>query len=336
MTHVPVLRDAACGVLEPRDGGVYIDGTFGGGGYTRALLDMADTIVVAIDRDPDAVAEGQDLAAQYGARLHLVRGRFADMAALAEAAGYDRIDGIVLDLGVSSMQFDRAGRGFAFSQDGPLDMRMGQEGVSADTLLNRADPDLLARIIAVYGEEKRARAIARAIVAHRHGGELTRTGQLADVVCGVVRRAADGVHPATRTFQALRIYLNDELGELLRALQAAEKLLRPEGRLAVVTFHSLEDRMVKRFFARRTGRAGRVSRHIPPRATLPPSFAELPATTLPRRGRTPDDAEIAANPRARSARLRAAARTHAAPIDDIDGLMPRRAPHLADFRKGAA
>jgi len=310
--------------LQPRDGGLYVDGTCGAGGYARAVLEAADCAVVAIDRDPRALAEAAPLQAAFGPRMTLVEGCFGDMAAHVHASGHRQVDGIMLDLGVSSMQLDEAARGFSFMQDGPLDMRMSSDGLSAEQLLNDADPNLLANIIAVYGEERRARAIARAIEKRRGQARLTRTGELVDVVCGVLGGPRPRQsHPATRTFQALRIYLNDELGELMQGLSAAEALLAPGGRLVVVTFHSLEDRMVKRFIAARSGRVGRPSRHMPELAGPRPSFSE------PIRKPVVAGAdELAVNPRARSAKLRVAVRTDAPVIDGLDDVLPARAPRL--------
>lgn len=306
--HIPVLLNEVIDVLSPRDGEVFIDGTFGAGGHTRALLEAADCAVVAIDRDPDAIHAARDLQKQFGDRLMMSQGCYGDMRQLAAAHGIDRVDGVALDLGVSSMQLDRPGRGFSFSQDGPLDMRMGQDGPSAADIVNTLDEKLLARIIALYGEERKARAIARAIGRLRGGAAISRTAELADLVSRTVGQPSgpQKTHPATRTFQALRIYVNDELGELVRGLEASENMLAEGGRLAVVTFHSLEDRIVKKFLARRTGRAGRPSRHLPDTRTPAPSFSELT-----RRGVKPSENEVSANPRARSARLRGGVRTGA-------------------------
>lgn len=304
--HVPVLLAEVIAVLRPRDGAIFVDGTFGGGGYSRALLDAARCHVWAIDRDPRAIAGGQALALSYSHRLNLVEGRFGDMDRLLAARGVTRVDGVALDIGVSSPQIDEPARGFSFRFDGPLDMRMGDSGPTAADVVNGLDEAELADVIHRYGEERHARRIARAIVAARRTGPITRTLQLAEIVRGAVRRAADGIDPATRTFQALRIYVNDEIGELTRGLAAAERLLAPGGRLAVVSFHSLEDREVKDFLRARSGGA-RASRHLPhARAARAPSFV-----LLGRRATRPSEAEIARNPRARSARLRAAERTAA-------------------------
>lgn len=309
--HVPVLLNEVVDALQPRDGGRYVDGTFGAGGYTTAMLDRADCQVIAIDRDPDAIGVGRALAERYAPRLRLIEGRFGDMADLLSAEGVDDVDGVALDLGVSSMQLDEPERGFSFAQDGPLDMRMGAEGLTASDLVNALPERDLAAILSTLGEEKRARAIARAIVARRAEAPIARTGELADIVARVLGRRHDETkHPATRTFQALRLYLNEELLELARGLSAAEHLLKPKGRLAVVTFHSLEDRIAKRFFAARSTPAPRASRHLPEQggATFLPSFR-----LLNRRPLSPSKDEIRLNPRARSARLRAGERTDAPP-----------------------
>lgn len=320
--HISVLLNEVVAALSPQVGEVHVDGTFGAGGYSRALLQAADCAVIAIDRDPDTRRHAKKLKAEFGERLHYVSGCFGDMATALQQAGFSAVDGITLDLGVSSMQLDEAERGFSFMRDGPLDMRMSQTGDSAAELLNVAEIDLLSDIIAVYGEEKRARAIAKAIITRRKVAPFVRTGDLVDVVCSVLGKPRFGkTHPATRTFQALRIYLNDELGELLRGLQAAEQVLKPGGRLAIVTFHSLEDRMVKKFFAPRTGRAGRPSRHQPDIAMPAPSFSEPPMRSVKARAE-----EIDVNPRARSARLRVAIRTDAPAFAANSDLMPKRAP----------
>ena len=308
--HRPVMLREVLEVLNPRDGGIYVDGTFGAGGYSRALLDAANCSVWGVDRDPDAIAAGAPLVDRYPG-LSLVTGRFGDMAALLRARGVDAADGIALDIGVSSMQLDRRERGFSFRADGPLDMRMEKQGESAADVVNDRDEHELANIIHDYGEERRARAIARAIVAARAQSPITGTLQLAEIVRGAFGgKSAAGIDPATRTFQALRIYVNDELGELDRGLLAAEALLRPGGRFAVVTFHSLEDRRVKRFLRLRSGRSPQQSRHRPHRPAgwrdPEPSFHLLPGN-----GTAPTGDEVRANPRARSARLRAAERTAA-------------------------
>lgn len=309
--HIPVLLPQVIEALQPKDGGIYIDGTFGAGGYTRAILDAADCIVVAIDRDRSAIEAARDAFNEDAERLTLAEGTFGDMETLADRAGYAQVDGIALDLGVSSMQLDTPERGFSFNHDGPLDMRMSPSGPSAADVVNTLSQGDLARVISVYGEERRAKAIARAIVAKRDDAEISRTAELADIVTGVLgRRPGQAKHPATRTFQALRIFVNSELDELVAGLMAAERLLREGGRFAVVTFHSLEDRVVKRFFSARANPPSRPSRHLPlgDEKLHQPSFR-----LLKRRPTAPDDAETSANPRARSARLRAGERT-AAPV----------------------
>ena len=303
--HIPVLlRDVVDGLAVKRDGR-YIDGTFGAGGYSKAILEAAPGVrVLAIDRDPDAIARGYVLVDHFAGRLTLCEGRFSGMAKLAAAFGFASCQGVTLDIGVSSMQIDQAERGFSFRFDGPLDMRMEQAGDSAADLVNQLPEEKLANLIYLYGEERRSRAIARAIVAARREAPITRTKMLADLVARVVRSAPDDIHPATRTFQALRIAVNDELGELERALEAAEKVLAPGGRLAIVTFHSLEDRIVKRFLTERAGRAAAPSRHAPEEMRNTATFNLI--------GRKPvvaNDEECARNPRARSAKLRVAERT---------------------------
>ena len=295
--------------LAPKDGGIYVDGTFGAGGHARLLLERAQTTVYAIDRDLSAIRDGKALQEAFGDRLVLIEGRFSDMIDLMASAGVERVDGILLDIGVSSMQLDDGGRGFSFAHDGPLDMRMAGRGVSAADVVNTLDEAVLKRLLRVLGEERRAHAVVRAIAAARARAPITRTGELAAIVEKAVgRRPGERISPATRTFQALRIYVNGELGELAAGLVAAEQLLRPGGRLAVLTFHSLEDRIVKRFLKERSGSTGRPSRHSPPIEQQPATFIEI----LPG-GVTAAAGEIAANPRARSARLRAAERTAAAP-----------------------
>jgi 16S rRNA (cytosine1402-N4)-methyltransferase len=306
--HVPVLVSAMLAHLRPCDGGLYIDGTFGAGGYARAILEAAHCRVVAIDRDPHAIAGGVGLKQQYGDRLTLAEGRFGDMEQIVYARAPAAADGVVLDLGVSSMQLDEVQRGFSFQSDGPLDMRMEGRGPSAADLVNSLDERDLADLLFRLGEERRSRAIAREIVAVRHQQPITRTRQLADAIVRVFGgRKAEGKHPATRTFQALRIAVNDELGELGRGLAAAERLLQPRGRLVAVTFHSLEDRIVKRFLAARAGSRKSGSRHFPVNLDVrPPSFRIINPKPI-----SPSEEEIAANPRARSAKLRAGERTSA-------------------------
>ena len=309
--HIPVMLSEVIEALDPRDGKHFIDGTFGAGGYSRGLLESARCTVLAIDRDPHSEKFARALEERFPGRLKFVLGRYAEMREIAEREGIAAVDGVALDLGVSSMQLDEPERGFSFSQDGPLDMRMGGEGPTASDLLNALPGRDLAAILSTLGEEKRARSIARAIVARRAEAPITRTAELADIVARVLgRKHDDPKHPATRTFQALRLYLNEELLELARGLSAAEHLLKPKGRLAVVTFHSLEDRIAKRFFAARSTPAPRASRHLPEqgRSTFLPSFR-----LLNRRPLSPSKDEIRLNPRARSARLRAGERTDAPP-----------------------
>jgi 16S rRNA (cytosine1402-N4)-methyltransferase len=306
--HVPVLLDAVLAALAPRDGAVYVDGTFGAGGYSAALLAAAQCRVLGIDRDPAAVRSGAALAERHPGRLTLIEGRFGDMERLVGEMAPGPIAGVALDLGLSSMQLDHAERGFSFRHDGPLDMRMGGGGESAAELVARLSEAELTDLISSLGEERFARRIARTIVAARQRSPIRRTGELADIVRAAIPTREPGLDPATRTFQALRIAVNDELGELDRGLAGAEKLLLPGGRLAVVSFHSLEDARVKSFLRQRSGAVG-TSRHAPPApGTPPPSFR-----LLGRRAIRPSAEEIARNPRARSARLRAAERTAASP-----------------------
>ena len=302
--HVPVMLDEVLAALAVRRDGLYLDATFGGGGYARAILEAGAGRLLGLDRDPAAVARGRRLAAADN-RFAMLEGRFGDMQDLLAEAGVERLDGIVLDLGLSSDQLADASRGFAFAADGPLDMRMSGHGRSAAEVVDEADEATLADILFRYGEERAARRIARAIVERRRRAPLRTTRELAELVAGVPGTAAGRIDPATRTFQALRIHVNDELGELERALPAAERLLVPGGRLVVVAFHSLEDRIVKRFLAERSGRTPRPSRHMP-EAGLPSEPA--PFRLLSRQAVRPRPEEIAGNPRARSARLRAAER----------------------------
>lgn len=307
--HLPVMLAEVMAALAPVPGGIYVDGTFGAGGYTRAIL-AAGASVIAIDRDPTAIAGGAPLVAASAGRLTLVEGRFSDLAAIAADHGHERVDGVVLDVGVSSMQLDDAARGFSFRFDGPLDMRMGGDGPSAADLVNRLEPRDLARVIAVLGEEKKSRAVAMAIARARETAPIAGTAALAEIVARAVgHRHTDKIHPATRTFQALRIFANRELDELAAALAASERVLAPGGRLVVVAFHSLEDRIVKRFLTERSEIRPRGSRHLPEAAAPEPSFELLARGAL-----APGDAEVETNPRARSARLRAARRTSAPPL----------------------
>jgi 16S rRNA (cytosine1402-N4)-methyltransferase len=312
--HVPVLLDEVMAGLAVVPGETHVDGTFGAGGYTKAILEKGAARVYAFDRDPDAITEGETLAASSGGRLTLVPERFSRMRQALSARNVEAVDGVTLDIGVSSMQLDRAERGFSFQADGPLDMRMGRDGESAADFLNHAPEEEIADVIYRYGEEPRSRRIARAIVAAR---PVERTGQLAEIV-----REALGWHagmkkdPATRTFQAIRIHLNEELQELEGGLEAAEQVLKPGGRLAVVTFHSLEDRMVKRFLKERSGDLPSGSRHLPQRVDAAPA-PSFEAVAKPVRA---GEAEVNVNPRARSATLRVARRTSASPWASREGM----------------
>jgi len=301
--HVPVLLDEVIGALELQAGDTAVDGTFGAGGYARAMLAVGVGRVIGFDRDPDAIAEGRSLVPDP--RLTLVEERFSQMDRVLAERGIGPVDAIALDIGVSSMQLDRPERGFAFSADGPLDMRMDQSGPTAAEFLNHAQEADIARVIRDYGEEPRARTIARAIVAAR---PIERTAELAAIVRRAVGyRQGQKSDPATRTFQAIRIHLNAELDELEQGLEAAERSLKPGGRLAVVTFHSLEDRIVKRFFRERSGGTPAGSRHRPERVDpKEPTFFRVAKPV------SPSERELAANPRSRSARLRSAVRTQAA------------------------
>ena len=302
--HLPVLLNEMLAALAIRPDGVYLDATFGGGGYSRAILAAGAGRLYGLDRDPGAVATGNRLAAERR-EFAMLEGRFGDMVADLAAAGVQRLDGIVLDLGLSSVQLDDPSRGFSFAADGPLDMRMSRQGLSAAELVNEIDEATLATILYRYGEERAARRIARAIVERRRRAPLTRTRELAAVVAGAIGRHGGRIDPATRTFQALRIYLNEELDELERALAAAEGLLAPGGRLVTVAFHSLEDRLVKQFLAARSGDLPRPSRHLPEPPGVPEAARFRPLFRHPVR---PTAEEVRANPRARSARLRAAER----------------------------
>ncbi len=298
--HIPVLLRPLLEAVAPVQG-VWLDGTFGAGGYARGLLEAGAAHVIGVDRDPLAFELAAPWRAGYGDRLTLVEGRFSELDQLAG----QELDGVTLDLGVSSMQLDRADRGFSFQKDGPLDMRMGQSGVSAEDIVNEASEAVLADILFHYGEERAARRIAKAIVSARLNNRIKTTLQLADIIVGVMPRQKPGQsHPATRSFQAIRIAVNDEFRELVDGLEAAERALRPGGKLAVVTFHSIEDRVVKRFLADRASTGGGGSRHAPEAAARQPTFKLTPKRAIP-----PADDELVANPRARSARLRVATRT---------------------------
>ncbi len=306
--HTPVLLAEVLQALAPRDGGIYLDGTFGGGGYAEAILNHAACTLYAIDRDPAAIARGAALAARFPGRLHLLQGSFGDMLSLLQQAGIQALDGVVLDLGVSSYQIDDPARGFSFRADGPLDMRMSASGPTAADLVNTLPEAELADTLYQLGEERASRRVARAIVAARAEAPITTTGRLAAVIRSVLPPDKSGHHPATRSFQALRIRVNDELGEIERALDQTVRLLAPGGRLVVVSFHSLEDRIVKRFMIAASGRLPAPSRHDPaglvPRGAA--SFRLLSANAV-----RPGAVETAANPRARSSRLRAMQRLSA-------------------------
>jgi 16S rRNA (cytosine1402-N4)-methyltransferase len=297
--HIPVLRSEALGALTLRPGGIYVDGTFGAGGYTKEILaGFPDITVFAFDRDPNAIRDGEALVQASGHRLKLIEAPFSTMG----EQGLPQVDGVVLDIGVSSMQFDQAERGFSFRNDGPLDMRMAQDGPTAADIVNFESEERLADIIYNFGEERQSRTLARGIVAARKAAPIISTRQLSDIITKIIWPRPNEIHPATRTFQALRIAVNDELGELARSLYAAERILKPGGALAVVTFHSLEDRIVKQFFASRSGKVGG-SRHQP----ITTSVATF--NTPGKWPCTPQQDEIDFNPRARSAKLRAGIRT---------------------------
>ena len=310
--HVPVLISEVIDALKPKPGAVIVDGTFGAGGYTQCILEEGAE-VIAIDRDPTAIQAGRAMEALFPGRLHLVESRFSalDQAVASVQGAGCKVDGVVLDIGVSSMQIDEAERGFSFQKDGPLDMRMSANGPSAADAVNRLKTGDLARIFNFLGEERHAGRIARMIDKRRTAQPFTRTLDLANAIESLIgRNPKDRIHPATRVFQALRVYVNDELGELARALLAAERVLKPDGRLVVVTFHSLEDRMVKRFFADRAGGSAG-SRHMPETHVRQPSFIPAVKGAV---GPTVEEEER--NPRARSAKLRAGVRTENPPLED--------------------
>lgn len=310
--HIPVLLTSILDQIGPVRG-AWLDGTFGAGGYTRALLDAGADCVYGIDRDPEVFVRARDWADEYGERLFLVQGEFANLDQLAQENGADRLDGVVLDIGVSSMQIDQADRGFSFMKDGPLDMRMSQSGTSAADIVNLAEEADIADVLFQFGEERASRRIARNIVKARKIAPILTTGQLVEIVEGSLPRSKPGhAHPATRTFQALRIAVNDELGQLVKGLMAAERILAEGGLLVVVTFHSLEDRIVKRFIQARSGGGGGGNRHQPEQAAVAPRFRKVT-----RRAVGPTEQEMAANPRSRSAKLRVAVRTDE-PAGDID------------------
>jgi 16S rRNA (cytosine1402-N4)-methyltransferase len=323
--HIPVLGREAIEHLAPRQRGIYVDATFGGGGYSRAILGVPGTRVIGIDRDRTAIAGGFSLVERSEGRLTLVEDRFSNLAEICAAHGVDAVDGVVMDVGVSSMQLDQAGRGFSFRLDGPLDMRMGQAGPTAADVVAKASESDLADIVYLFGEERHSRKVARAIVAAREVAPITTTRALADLVARVVRSKPGDIHPATRTFQGLRIFVNEELEELETALAAAERVLKPGGRLVVVSFHSLEDRIVKNFLIQRA-KAGGGSRHLPEVAQAVPSFQ-----LLTRRPVVAGEQEVAHNPRARSAKLRAAERTEAAAHAEGE---PSSWPTLSDVMRG--
>ena len=303
--HLPVLEREMVAAMAPKAGETLLDGTFGAGGYTRALLNEADCKVVAMDRDPSVAVTAAKLSNEFPGRFCFVAGTFGEMVELLAAQGIQRIDGIVLDIGVSSMQIDQAERGFSFQKDGPLDMRMSSDGKSAADIVNHYSEAELADILYYYGEERRSRGIARAICTARELAPITGTLQLASIVRKAHGHIAPGKDAATRTFQALRIAVNDELGQLQKALESAEALLTEGGRLIVVTFHSLEDRVVKQFFQSRSGELPGVSRHVPVSAETPrtPTFFAGSHRLV-----KPSEEEVRSNPRARSAKLRVAIR----------------------------
>lgn len=313
-SHIPVLLDPIMAAIAPVNG-VWLDGTFGAGGYTRALLDAGAERVLAVDRDPEVFQRAEFWANQYGARLVMIAGEFGQLDLLAARQGGQPLDGVVLDIGVSSMQIDQPERGFSFMQDGPLDMRMSQSGTSAADIVNTADEKTLADILFHYGEERASRRVARTIINKRKIAPITTTLQLAEIISACLPRPKPGqVHPATRSFQALRIAVNDELRQLVDGLSAAERALKPGGILAVVTFHSLEDRIVKRFLQARSGDGPKGNRFAPELEIDEPRFERMTKKAV-----TASDSEMAGNPRARSAKLRMARRL-SAPAGEVDAI----------------
>lgn len=331
--HIPVMAKEVLEALAPKEGGVYVDATFGAGGYTRAILKAADCTVYGFDRDPNAIARAEGWAGEFGEKLKLINRPFAEMEEALAEAGVDAVDGVVFDLGVSSMQLDEAERGFSFRQEGPLSMRMDGGRPDAGDVVAKADAKELAAIFKTYGEEKKSGQIARAIVVERDRAPIRTTTALAAIAEKAAPvRGQSKIHPATRIFQALRIFVNDELGQLITGLRAAERLLRPAGRLVVVTFHSLEDRIVKRFFAARIPAQPAASRHAPPSEIAPAAFENLYAKAL-----APSDEETASNPRARSAKLRAGIRLEGPASAFADAILELRGGvALEKFKEGRA
>lgn len=306
--HIPVLLDEVLDVLSPEDGKVYVDGTFGAGGYTRAILNAAECTVYAIDRDDTVQPYADALKKEFKERFHFLSGRFSEMDVLLNQVDVPLVDGIVLDVGVSSMQLDNGERGFSFMKDAELDMRMGQDEVSAKEFVNEMAEEEMANIIYQYGGERMSRRVARAIMNARAEGPITHTRQLADIVRSAVRRSKDKIHPATRTFQAIRIWVNNELEEISDAMQAAETLLAEKGKLIVVSFHSLEDSIVKKFLKEAEGSSGaNISRYMP----LPFEHKEtLSRFKQYRKPVKPTNNDIKSNPRCRSAILRSGIRVN--------------------------
>lgn len=329
--HTPVMLKEVLAALAPKPGGVYVDATFGAGGYARAILNEADCTVYGFDRDPTAIERAKEWAAEFAGRLFLINRPFAEMREALEEEGVEVVDGVVFDLGVSSMHLDEGERGFSFRHDGPLSMRMDGGTPNALDVIAKSDARDLAAIFRSYGEEKRAGHIARAIIKERENGPIETTGRLASIIeAAAPAGPRQKIHPATRVFQSLRIFVNDELGQLVAGLRAAERLLRPAGRLVVVAFHSLEDRIVKRFLVGRSGAKPGASRHLPPTQASVPSFKLVHNKAVAAR-----EQEAAKNPRARSAKLRAGERT-TAPVfaDDDDTFGAPREIRLSFFNGG--